>query len=174
MKSKLIFVIMKWLDCGVMVFIGKDKVELFCKFFVLVFICFDLVIDVDEDVYLYGLGFDILDFMCFSVNVGEFLFIFDVNKVIGLDGLFVCLFWEVVFVIFDLFLKLFNMFLNRGKLFCDWKCVNIILVYKNGGKEYVFNYCLIFLILFVVKILEKLVIRYIMVYLEDYDLLSFY
>ena len=64
------------------------------------------------------------------------------------------------------------MSLNRGKLPRDWKCANITPVYKNGGKEYVSNYCPISLTSLVVKTLEKLVTRHIMAHLEDHDLLS--
>ena len=171
-KSKSIPVTMKWSDRGVTASTGKDKAELFCKFFASVFTCPDPATDVDEDAHLHGSGSDILDLMCSSANVGELLLTLDVNKATGPDGLSARLLREAAPVISDPLSKLFNMSLNRGKLPRDWKCANITPVYKNGGKEYVSNYRPISLTSLVVKTLEKLVTRHIMAHLEDHDLLS--
>ena len=171
-KSKSIPVTMKWSDRGVTASTGKDKAELFCKFFASVFNRPDPATDVDEDAHLHGSGFDIPDLMCSSANVGELLLTLDVNKATGPDGLSARLLREAAPVISDPLSKLFNMSLNRGKLPRDWKRANITPVYKNGGKEYVSNYRPISLTSLVVKTLEKLVTRHIMAHLEDHDLLS--
>ena len=163
---------MKWSDRGVTASTGKDKAELFCKFFASVFTRHDPATGVDEDAHLHGSGFDIPDLMCSSANVGELLLTLDVNKATGPDGLSARLLREAALVISDPLSKLFNMSLNRGKLPRDWKCANITPVYKNGGKEYVSNYRPISLTSLVVKTLEKLVTRHIMAHLEDHDLLS--
>ena len=163
---------MKWSDRGVTASTGKDKAELFCKFFASVFTRHDPATGVDEDAHLHGSGFDIPDLMCSSANVGELLLTLDVNKATGPDGLSARLLREAAPVISDPLSKLFNMSLNRGKLPRDWKCANITPVYKNGGKEYVSNYRPISLTSLVVKTLEKLVTRHIMAHLEDHDLLS--
>ena len=78
---------MKWSDRGVTASTGKDKAELFCKFFASVFTRPDPATDVDEDAHLHGSGFDIPDLMCSSANVGELLLTLDVNKATGPDGL---------------------------------------------------------------------------------------
>ena len=134
-KSKSIPVTMKWSDHGVTASTGKDKAELFCKFFALVFTRPDPATDVDEDAHLHGSGSDILDLMCSSANVGELLLTLDVNKATGLDGLSARLLRDAASVISDPLSKLFNMSLYRGKLPHDWKCANITPVYKNGVKE---------------------------------------
>lgn len=171
-KNKSIPVTMKWSDRGVTASTGKDKAELFCKFFASVFTRPDPATDVDEDAHSHGSGFVIPDLMCSSANVGELLLTLDVNKATGPDGLSARLLREAASVISDPLSKLFNMSLNRGKLPRDWKSANITPVYKNGGKEYVSNYRPISLTSLVVKTLEKLVTRHIMAHLEDHDLLS--
>lgn len=58
---------------------------------------------------------------------------------------------------FVLLVRLFNLFFRIGKMFILWKLVNIILIYKEDNREFVINYKFIFLLLILVKCLERIV-----------------
>lgn len=73
----------------------------------------------------------------------------------------------IVLILIIIFRKLYDF----GIVFEDWKIVNIILVFKKGKRFDVVNYRLILLICIVCKLMEYILISYIMKYVNDYNIL---
>lgn len=94
---------------------------------------------------------------CFVNEVKCYFLKFKFNKFFGFDYIVLCIFKLCVLELVFLLMYMINKLLFFGFLFEEWKYVDIIFLYKKGFKFLRENYCLIFFILIVCKICEKIV-----------------
>lgn len=89
--------------------------------------------------------------------IKRIFFIIKINKVIGVDGIFLCLLKFVGLRIFSFFIKLINQCIVSGFWFIDWKIFIVFLIYKKGIEILKFNYCFVFVLLVVLKVVERVI-----------------
>lgn len=115
-----------------------EKVFLFNEFFSFVF--FIKILNFDSfyvDVINFNLLMDV--FILYS-EVKNIFCNLDINKVIGVDGIFVRILRDCVEELFYLLVLLFNLLFRCGRVFFLWKRVNVIFVFKLDVKDVVENY----------------------------------
>lgn len=149
---------------GIKVYCFVDKVEIFNKFFYFVFSRL-----VEEFLLSFNMFFSyvISDLICIEDNVVKLLVEFEINKLYGFDNIFLRILKVCVKEFVFFFVKLFNIFLSFGNLFSEWKVVNVVSIYKLGDRVLVINYRFVLLISVVVRLLERLIYKYIMVFFID-------
>lgn len=68
-----------------------------------------------------------------------------------------CLLKDFLDIVVNFVMFIINIFLCNVKVFCDWKFVWFILFFKKGKVDEMDNYCLIFILFVVFKVLEWVV-----------------
>lgn len=81
----------------------------------------------------------------------------NINKVIGIDGIFLKVLKIGVNELFVLLIILFNFCINKNVWFSEWKYGYWVLVYKKDDRNVKENYWFIIFLLCVSKVFEKLV-----------------
>lgn len=89
----------------------------------------------------------------------------------GLDLIYLRVLKQFVRVVVLIFIVIFNKLLYFVEVLEDWKKVNVVLIFKKGECYNVENYCFILFICIVLKIMEYILIKYIMKYLEFNNIL---
>lgn len=132
-----------------------DKVVLFNIFFSIVYVLNVILFgDFNDDVVYLNFCMKIF---IIQEEVEDILFRLNVYKVLGVDGIFVCILKIYVKELLWFLIYLFNLLFILGEVFLIWKRVNIILVFKVNVKENVENYRLIFLLFILGKCQERIV-----------------
>lgn len=91
----------------------------------------------------------------------DIILILFVNKVIGFDLVSYKMLKVIFFIIVKLFILLFNRLFVDNIFLCFWKIVYVIFLFKKDDLLLVFNYRLVFLLLCVSKIMERIVFKYV-------------
>lgn len=81
------------------------------------------------------------------------------NKFLGFDKISVCVLKDCFFVILGFFIDIINCFIFISIFLDNWKEVEVILIFKDGDYEKVVNNRLLFLLVVVLKVFERIVLN---------------
>lgn len=118
---------------------------------------------------------DVVFFVLDIINVQVFQIIKGISfyKVIGIDKISVRFLCIVVFILVLSIVRFINMLFFIGMFFICWKIVSVILLFKQGVVSDFFNYCLIFVLLVVLKVIECYMYNFLYVFFMDNNLLYY-
>ena len=94
------------------------------------------------------------------------------NKAPGPDSVSACILKHIVHSIGPLLCALFNRSLNESLFPSIWKMANVVPIFKKGSKSDPTNYRPVSLTSILSKVFERVVLKYLMPYLLDNDLIT--